>query len=736
MATKKQSKILRGSTTSFEPIVEETLCLEDILAEFGGDRKQSFLSSVEQEAAILETDPVRLTSPEHTPFSKPEPPTTDSMSTASEPTFSDTIPTQTAHVSPSSTPSSSGETGVPILDDRFSDIDSPFCELDIPLDEPDEAKPITAKDMVRSTVGAVMDDGKEPIMRHRQGLFSRKLQDETEQLYGTSQRKAPPPPPSVPERLCSEMALFYRKKLHCASHRMPWAWFIGLLLPLLHGMVLYGLEIPYWTMDSTIQSIVTLGWLLALCFICSMVFSNGISQLRRRRLTVELLVCLAVLVSMVDCVVQLLSTPRSEAPLYGLVSGVSLVLTLWGVQSQHRGQYEMFRAAALDDAPPYLVTQTAHGAAKQMGTIKGFYTTAMDDDICTTAQAVVLPLILVSSLVFALLSSFGQARPWDFALNWSAILGGGATASLSLAWGLPWANLSCILQKSGAAVAGYSGAKHISQQRTMVVTDGDLFPSGTMQLNGYKLYGENLSRAASYAAGLSLAANSGLGKVFDRLARSESATVPAVTDFQFCEQGGFSGSIYGESVLLGTASFMQKMDIRLPNGLNLKTGIFLSVDGQLSAIFAVKYHPSEHVYAALRMMRHNRVMPILAARDPNVTPALLHRKFTPRVLVTHPSLAERIALSEIEDNKGIPHALLLRGGLLPYAKTVVGARRLCSAVTHSTFFGLFSSVVGIILSFYMVFLSEYTLLSPMALLLFTLLWTVPVILRGFSVKWL
>ena len=39
---------------------------------------------------------------------------------------------------------------------------------------------------------------------------------------------------------------------------------------------------------------------------------------------------------------------------------------------------------------------------------------------------------------------------------------------------------------------------------------------------------------------------------------------------------------------MGTASFVRKMDVRLPGDINLKTGIFLAVDGQLIAVFAVK----------------------------------------------------------------------------------------------------------------------------------------------------
>ena len=39
----------------------------------------------------------------------------------------------------------------------------------------------------------------------------------------------------------------------------------------------------------------------------------------------------------------------------------------------------------------------------------------------------------------------------------------------------------------------------------MILTDGDLFPPGTIQLNGVKVFGEDLSRVSSYAASMARA---------------------------------------------------------------------------------------------------------------------------------------------------------------------------------------------------------------------------------------
>ena len=206
----------------------------------------------------------------------------------------------------------------------------------------------------------------------------------------------------------------------------------------------------------------------------------------------------------------------------------------------------------------------------------------------------------------------------------------------------------------------------------------------------------------------------------------ENGRYEQVDDFSFYEEGGWSGTIRGETVVMGTR-VLHAEDGGDSEIARLRTGVFLAMDRQLAAVFAVKYQPSENVDYALRMMRRSRITPILATRDPNITPALLKRKFHKGVRVEYPPLTERVALSEAELDRGMPRALLFREGLLPYAETVAGSRRLCRAVRRATALSLLGSAAGTLLAFYLVFQGAYNLLSPLALLAFLLLWALPVL---------
>lgn len=726
---KKNSYGLENATDV--PAAQEDYSLEEILAEFGGSLEHTLLKGTAAAPPEEETppppDPVPPPPQPVSPRTRPLPPETEPPKPKPVPPPPEEAPAPAEESTPEEEPRLEDILADPSLKEPVS----PTVEMDI-LDMalPKAPRPVSLEEMVGSTVDAVMEESSEPLLPpKRRGLFSRKPLEETEQLYGPPEPEPEPDPePIGPEPELFRAAAECRAAYHRRRRLLPAAAVVSLVPTLLLALEHFGIAVPGWSDDPRRQTYILLACLTVTALLCRHVFAKGAKLLLRGRCTGELLIALSSLVSAADCVCRLMENQRMDAVPYASVSCLALTFALWGCQRESGGMYDTFRSASLDDAPPYLVTDTPQGACKQRGAVPGFYTAAVRDNGAVLWQTAFLPLVLAASVVFAGLSSLGQNRGDDFFLNWSAILAAGASFALPLGWGLAYGNLARQLQKAGCAVAGWSGAERVSRRRKMILTDTDLFPPGTMQLAGVKVFGEVLSVAVSYAASMARAAGSGLERLFDELLRSELGSYEEVSGFAFYEEGGWSGTIRGESILMGTASFMRKMDVRLPGDINLKTGLFVSVDHHLIAVFAVKYNASENVDFALRMMTRSRVFPILAARDPNIAPELLRRKFHKGVKVEFPDLTTRVALSEAEKDRGLPRALIFREGLLPYAETVVGSRRMCRAVRRSTIFSLLGSAAGTLLTFYLVFLQQYTLLTPLALELFLLLWTLPVLL--------
>ena len=691
------------------PALDEEFSLEEILAEYGGSRGDTILREAERTAPAPEepgpSEP-RQEAPK-APAPEPEP--------ASEP-----------------------QPAVPEPEEKPAPASAPEPEPPPPL-KPEELppvpRPISLEEVVGSTVDAVMEEQAAERQRARRALFSRRRLEDSERLYETAGSRGAPEPeiepeiePLGPEMDPAEAAEEYREQYRARRGALVPA-VIAALIPTLPMIAeAFGVSIPLWTGDPRFQSIVVLACLAITALLCRAVFAEAFRALRRKRCVSQQLCALAALAALGDCALCIFLPGRSNVPPYGSVVCLSLVFAQWGVCRTSRAMYDTFRAVAMDDDPPYLVTDTERGACKQRGSIPGFYTTALRDDAAAVWQTALLPLVLVGTLVFAGLTSLGKDRGQDFLLNWSALLAAGTTFSLPLCWGLPFARLARNLQRAGCAVAGWAGADRISRRRCMILTDADLFPPGTIQLNGIKIFGEERRKVMSYAASLARLSGSGLERVFDGLLRGEMGRYTEMNDFRFYEEGGWSATVRGETVFMGTISFMRKMEVRIPATINLKTGVFLAIDRQIAAVFAVKYNPAENVDVALRMMRRSHIVPILASRDPNITPALLKRKFHKSVRVDYPDLAARVALSEAEHDRDLPRALLFREGLMPFAETVVGSRRLCRTVRQAVLLSLLGSILGTLLTFYLVSQRAYALLSPLLLELFLLLWTLPVLL--------
>lgn len=712
MAPKDEKSLYDTLTAGTDvPASEDSFSLEEILAEYGGGRQRKLMRDVEAEVnpgpepVFQQKDTAPFTPVKQTPPKPARPRAPEAPEAATFQQTRDKLISQAV------------------------DLEALEAEL------PRAPRPISLEEMVGSTVDAVMEEAQAgPLLKPRRGLFSRRKLTETEELYARPEPEEEEPEeeeePIGPEPELFETAEHYREEKRRWSGAVPAAFCLALLPVLVLAAELRGLEVPFWTGQPFYQSLALLACLVLSAILCRPVFARAFRALGRKRCAGDLLAVLSVLVAAADCVARILLPERSDAMPYAGVASMALAFALWGGSREKQGMYDTFRTAALDDEPPYLVTETDRGACKQRGAVPGFYTAAVRDDMVTVWETGLLPIVLVASVVFAGLSSLGQGRGADFWLNWSAILTAGTTFALPLCWGLPFSRLAAHLQKAGCAVAGWAGAEKIGRRKGMILTDSDLFPPGTIQLNGVKVFGEELSKAASYAATMARAADCGLQRLFDGLVRGEGGHYETADDFSFYEEGGYSAAIRGESVLLGTASFMRKMDVRLPGSINLKTGVFLAVDRQLVAVFAVKYNAAENVDFALRMMRRGHITPILASRDPNITPALLKRKFHKGVKVEYPDLTARVALSEAEKDRGMPRALLFREGLLPYAEAVAGSRRLCGAVRRAAGLSLLGSAAGVLLSFYMVFQGAYNLLTPLALLVFLLLWTLPVLLMA------
>lgn len=596
-----------------------------------------------------------------------------------------------------------------------------------PEPKPEEPPPVSMEDVVASTVDAV----KEEQEQHQEKLRRRLEKLRRKKPDSTARRREPSPQQPLPETenepLPSELAARHKRRFRECRRSLLLS--VPLLAVLWAPWVLdqFGVSVPFFSAsaDNAAVSVLVIQTLISI--LCWPVYRAAVEGLRERCWSICATALLCTAVTLLDEMTMLLLPERAPTPPLGGIAAALSVAVLWGLNGLHRGMAETMRTAAMG-APSRVVDLCEQGIAKGAGGSAGFCTRSGMEDTSSQWQRLLLPLLAAASLVFAVLSSVGQERSQDLLWCWSVVLCASSSLVFPLAFWVPFGRLAGRLARNGAAVAGHYGAAALAASNRLVVTDNDLFSPGSAVVGGLKLYGEERERAVSYAATLAVQGGGILARVFEELARSGGVEYQELEHFHIHDDsGGMSGMIHGETVLVGVPSFMRHKAVRLPANMPYKTCVCLAVDGELTAVFGIKYRAADTTEIAIRALQRSGFQLVLAVRDGNVTPKLLKGKFGTDCSAIQPEMSERLSLSDPEREAGGPNGLLYREGLLPYASLVAGSRRLCQTAAVGNLISVFSSIAGSLLGFYLTFTGSYGVLTPLLLLIFLLLWTAPML---------
>ena len=557
--------------------------------------------------------------------------------------------------------------------------------------------------------------------------------DEEEQPAAPTRERKPrkrlPPPPDVPP---AELAKRYSKGLKSLHFR---CFLVFLAIP----AALYLTAAPGmgWPLPSQLEGSGTLQcYALAGVQVLALLlgideFLLGLIRPFQHRMGMELMISLGNIAVLADA----LSIPHLGVDRQPFCAPAVLGLwcVMYGSLQERKGQRLCCRTAAAA-SEPYLVTRdegkwnNRDTYAKWSGPVSGFGSQIQGSDGARRIYRFIVPIVLLAGVLFALISSVGHGRFRDILWCLATIFTAAGSLSATLCFGLPWRKISARLTKSGAALAGWQGVTNTTGSCNLLLTDIDLFPVGSVSLNGVKIFGDfPIEKVVAVTATVIRDSGSGLDKVFHDLLRSQGAIYRRGADLTAFEGGGLSEIIRNEQVLVGSAAFMVLMDVALPPGLKVKNAVFCAINGELAGIFALNYHLPGTVAPAIDSLIHNRITPVLATRDFNLIPSMLRQRFKlPAEKLEFPPVHRRRELSEPDqEHSETLSAILCREGLGPYAEAVVGGRRLRTAVRQSAVLSCLGSVVGALLAFYLTYVAAYNSLTPLNLTLFLVMWLVP-----------
>ena len=474
--------------------------------------------------------------------------------------------------------------------------------------------------------------------------------------------------------------------------------------------------------------------LLLLQAVCSYdVCLSGVIALLRFRFDQYSMLFLALCVVVADA---FFAVAEGRTP-FCTVAGILLLLALWGRDLLYDARRRSLRAISNMDEPVAAIREEKawHGydcIFRAPGDAEQFAVQLEMPDAGSRIMRVWAPVMTAVTLALSVLTSLRTGE--HFLWAWSAMLLASFPAGILIAYAKPFSALARRLYRAGAAIAGWQGARILSGEAGLIVEDADLFPPQNVTQGGMKLYGSRPApMVIGYANAVVQTAGSGLVPLFEQMMHDQNGRRYTVDTFRRYEGGGLGATIRGDVVLMGSIAFMKLMRVRVPEGTRLKQAVYLSVNGELTAVFALNYAPAESVRAGLSaVLRAGSLVPVLATRDFMITPQFLKLRYKiPPEHIEFPIVEERARLSSQEIPRTGPQgALMARSSFASFAGSVVSARTLRGAAIIAMIVALAGSVLGTALMFFLTFLGSSFSASCWNLFLYTVLWLIPGLLTA------
>lgn len=573
-----------------------------------------------------------------------------------------------------------------------------------------------------------------PVVSAMAVVAFRIRQHRTEVRASAAEEEDPGPEPDA-----ETASKYYGGQIHALRFRCRAAMLVSLVLAYISfGLPVFGL------LDSSpaAAALVCLILQLTVMMIGLDVVTSGILSLVRRQPGLEALVVVNCVFSILDAVVTAVRGAGDTGLPFCAVSAFAVACCIWSALLTCRGYKMTFRALAAAKDPVAVsadsdVVRDGIAILKSRRDTAGFIHRSEESGPAEAIYSVITPYLLAVSLVLGLLAAVLSKRYAEIAHILAAVTAPCAPFAAIVAFALPYRTVARRLCRNGSAIAGWSGVSDIGKSRHLIVTDRDIFPPRNISIESIRILDGALpDKVISYASSVVIASGSCLAPIFSELMRKNNCALMPVEEFTCNESGGLIALVNGEEVLVGNSGFMSLKGIHLPQGLNSKSAVFVSINGVFVAIFKIQYVAVTSVQAALSGLLRSSLEPVFAVRDFNITPLMLRQKFKMSTDgFDFPAYSRRYAMSAAEPGEYTQIAgIVSRDGLGPFVSVSSLGKRLYRTVQICVFLALLWAVLGMVTMFVLCAMGAFDSATVGNLLMYLLLSLFPVILLNFGLR--
>lgn len=350
-------------------------------------------------------------------------------------------------------------------------------------------------------------------------------------------------------------------------------------------------------------------------------------------------------------------------------------------------------------------------------------------------------LVLSAGLSFVAMLGENSHGFWD----WLSVFVGMLCISLPathLAVQFPLNQCSRVMLSRGGFLVGWKAVRQFGELDALVVDMEDLYPDESMLLHGIKTFsGTHIDDAILTAASLVVRSGGPLAKIFRRIIEDKVELLHDVDSLVYEQGMGLSGWVDGRRVFVGNRRLLQNHGVDVPSldyearyAKNGRRLVYLSVAGQLSAMYVVSYLADPEIQDALRDLCRSHITLLVRSCDPNITTADLCADFEldEYYVDVLPAAAGRAYMKLAERASDVMPAVMASNG---HILGTAWALSVCRSLQKKSLLALsvqaVAAAVGLLLCLMWALQGTLSVFQPLLFMIaaFLLTWIVPLLKR-------
>jgi hypothetical protein len=542
--------------------------------------------------------------------------------------------------------------------------------------------------------------------------------------------------------------------------------FLRFLVTLFFSLILIGFSIA-WEHSSLLPAqlhsayteksflIIELIFLAASAAFSIPTIQNGISGLFHLQANSDSAVAVAVLAALAHNISLIFTGFSAGSRLYSALAGLALFLNAAGKLSMARRILRNFRFVSSPEDKYAVQIFDDYNTAIQMSKyystdgpkiayqskvefLRHFLKHSFASDPSDNISQILAPAGFIGSIILLIVTAFltksASAAFAAFTVGSCLSVPFGATLSVNL----PLARLNRVASRCGGMAVGWDAIDRFTGTDSVLVDAEELFPRGTVVLNGIQTFaGQRIDEAILEATALTSAIGGTLSDLFSQIVKSRGDILPNVEHPLYEEGLGISGKVNDRIILVGNGELLKKHGIEAPSHdyeekyrRGGKVPVYLASGGELVAMFLVFYRSDRRRAAELRRLENTGISLLIRTLDPNITPELISDCFglsIHSVTILNEHLGEICDSLRKHPQQGRVTALLATKGR---ASSMFRMLTACIRQRANIVMGVALQTAGAVLGFALVAFfaacGGLSQLSTTALLLFELFWVAAV----------